>query len=55
MTYGANYWCTTYVNPYHAQQQREREAKVKREDQQLWDIAIANLEARMRYNNEHQA
>ena len=53
MTYGATYWC----NPYHAdtQRQRERDAKVKREDQQQWNIAVANLEARMRYNNEHQA
>jgi len=37
---------------YH---QRVIELKEKHDDKRAWDIAVANLEARMRYNNEHQA
>lgn len=52
MTYGANYWS----NPYHAdmERQRERDAKTKQADDKAWDMAVANLEARMRYNDDHE-
>ena len=51
MTYGYHYdryWNTPHITP----QERELAAKIKRDDERAWDIAVANLEARMRYNND---
>ena len=52
MTYGYHYNLSA---PYITPQEREYKAKMLRDDEIAWDIAVANLEAQLRYNNEHQA
>ena len=51
MKYGDDYWRYPYT--IDTMRQRERDAKLKRDDELAWETAVANLEVRMRYNNEH--